>query len=541
MRIPIALYLLALAVRLALVGGFADPAYPDSFYYVDVARQLAAGHGFNIDVLWIFAEVGGHIPANPVLPIPSNAHWMPLASIVQVPFIWLLGPTAFASSLPFALIGATAAPIAWAIGRDAGASRLVAVGAGILTALPGLSLVYMAQPDNFSLYQPLVAGSLWMAARGLRGSRRSFLLAGFLAGLATLSRNDGVLVLGVLGLAFLWDRWRVIRSRGERPVHIPLATAIGAVATFSVCVVPWFARQMLVFGSLSPSTASGRVLFIRNIGEWNSITTPATLDHLLGMGLGPLLLTRIGGLVAAVFIFSVLVGVIVLIPPMLVGAWHRRRDTAFGPYLAYGVALFAFSAIVSAVHVPGGTFIHSAAALAPHGYVLALEGIVVAVAWVARRRPTWNAAQASRVFVSAAVAFGVLAAVFGSISVHATWAARRERMQAVAAALDAAGAPIDDRLMSIDASGYKYWTGHPGVVLVNDPLPTVLDVAKAYNTRWLILERDDSVPAVAQILIDGNRPPWVGPPILARPDVSVYPLCTTTADTRCSSAGTAGS
>ncbi|MHB8960356.1 MAG: ArnT family glycosyltransferase [Candidatus Limnocylindrales bacterium] len=540
MRIPIALYLLALAVRLVLVGGFADPAYPDSFYYVDVARQLAAGHGFNIDVLWIFAEVGGHIPANPVLPIPSNAHWMPLASIVQVPFIWVLGPTAFASSLPFALIGATAAPIAWAIGRDARASRLVAIGAGILTALPGLSLVYMAQPDNFSLYQPLVAGSLWMAARGLRGSRRSFLLAGFLVGLATLARNDGVLVLGVLGLAFLWDRWRAIRSRGERPVRIPLATALGAVALFAVCVVPWFARQLAVFGSLSPSTATGKVLFIRNIGEWNSITTPATLDHFLGMGLGPLLLTRLGGLVAAVFIFSVLVGVLVLIPPMLVGAWHRRRDTAFGPYLAYGVTLFAFSAIVSAVHVPGGTFIHSAAALAPHGYVLALEGIVVAVAWIARRRPTWNAAQASRIFVSAAVGFGVLAAVAGSISVHATWAAKREQMQAVASALDAAGAPADDRLMSIDASGYKYWTGHPGVVLVNDPLPTVLDVAKAYNTRWLILERDDTVPAAAQILIDGNRPPWVGPPILARPDVSVYPLCTTAADTRCSSASTAG-
>ena len=537
MRIPIALYLLALAVRLALVGGFADPAYPDSFYYVDVARQLAAGHGFSVDVLWIFAEVGGHIPANPVLPIPSNAHWMPLASLVQVPFIWLLGPTAFASALPFALIGATAAPLAWAIGRDAGAPRSVAIGAGILTALTGLSLVYLAQPDNFSLYQPLVAGSLLMAARGLRGSRRSFLLAGLLAGLATLSRNDGVLVLGVLGLGFLWDRWRAIRSRGERAVRIPLATALGAVALFAVCVAPWFARQLAVFGSLSPSTASGKVLFIRDIGEWNSITTPATLDHLLGMGLGPLLLTRLGGLVAAVFIFSVLVGVLVLIPPMLVGAWHRRRDAAFGPYLAYAVALFAFSSIVSAVHVPGGTFIHSAVALAPHGYVLALEGIVVAVAWIARRRPTWNPAQASRIFVGAAVGFGVLAAVAGAVSVHASWSAKRDRMQAVAAALDAAGAPADDRLMSIDAAGYKYWTGHPGVVLVNDPLPTVLQVAQAYDTRWLILERSDSVPAVAQILIDGNRPAWVGPPILARPDVSVYPLCPTTSDPRCAAAG----
>ena len=89
--------------RLVVAAGFPDPAYPDSFYYVDVARQLAAGNGFNVDFIWIFPEVGGAIPANPVLPIASNAHWMPLAALVQVPFIWLLGPTAMASALPFAL------------------------------------------------------------------------------------------------------------------------------------------------------------------------------------------------------------------------------------------------------------------------------------------------------------------------------------------------------------------------------------------------------------------------------------------------------
>lgn len=542
MRIPIALYLLALAGRLALLGGFADPAYPDSFYYVNVARELAAGHGFTTDVLWIFAEVGGRIPASPVLPIPSNAHWMPLASLVQVPFIWLLGPTALASALPFALVGATAAPLAWAIGRDAGATRLVSVGAGVLTAFPALSWAYMAQPDNFSLYQPLVAGALWMAARGVRGSRRSFLLAGLLAGLATLSRNDGVLVLGVLGLAFLWDRWRTRRALGDeppRPARIPLATALGSAALFALCVAPWLARQMAVFGSFSPSTASGKVLFIRDIGEWNSITAPATLDHLLGMGLGPLLLTRLGGLVAAIEIFSVLVGAVVLVPPLVLGAWHRRRDAWFGPYLAFAVALFAFSAIVSAVHVPGGTFIHSAVALAPHGYVLALEGIALGVGWVAARRRSWRPGQATRVFSAAAVGFGVLAAVGGSLAVHASWSEKRERMQAVAAALDAAGAPADDRLMSIDASGYRYWTGRPGVVLVNDPLDTVLEVARAYGTRWLILERGDTVPAAAQILTGGQRPAWVGPPILARPDVSVYPLCAAAGDSRCATAAAA--
>ena len=477
-----------------------------------------------------------------MLPIASNAHWMPLASIVQVPFIWLLGPTAMASALPFAIAGAFAAPLAWAIARDAGLSPFVAAAAGVLTALPALSFVYMAQPDNFSLYQPLVAGSLWLAARGLRGRPRDFALAGLLAGLATLSRNDGVLVLAVLGAVFLWDRWRARRPFGghpARPPRIPFVAAIGSVALFAVSVGPWYLRQLAVFGSLSPSTASGKVLFIRDIGEWNSITTPATLDHLLGMGIGPLLLSRVGGLVAAMFIFSVLVGVLVLVPFMVAGAWRRRGDATFGPFLGYAVLLFAFSALVSAVHVPGGTFIHSAVALAPHGYVLALDGIVAGIAWLAARRRGWNVAQASRVFVGGAVAFGVLAAVFGAITVHATWDDKRQRMQAVGAALDAAGAPASDRVMSIDAAGYRYWTGHPGVVLVNDPLDTVEAVARAYDIRWLVLEAADTVPAARAILVDHQRPAWVGPPITDRADVSVYPVCLAADDERCAAAANA--
>jgi len=538
-RTPVALYALALVVRLVVAAGFPDPAYPDSFYYVDVARQLASGHGFSVDVVWIFAEVGGRIPSNPVLPIPSNAHWMPLASIVQVPFIWLLGPTAIASALPFAIAGAFAAPLAWAIARDATLPPFVAVAAGVLTALPGLSFVYVAQPDNFSLYQPLVAGSLWLAARGLRGRPRAFALAGLLAGLATLSRNDGVLVLAVLGAAFLWDRWRSRRAFGVRPPRpalIPLWSAVGAVGLFALAVGPWYLRQLAVFGSLSPSTASGKVLFIRDIGEWNSITVPATLAHLLGMGAGPLLLTRLGGLVAAALIFSILVGVLVLVPFMLIGAWRRRRDAVFGPFLGYAVLLFAFSALVSAVHVPGGTFIHSAVALAPHGYVLALDGILGAVGWMAARRRGWDPTAASRVFVGGAVAFGALAAAFGSVTVHAGWDAKRQRMQAVAQALDAAGAPASDRVMSIDASGYRYWTGHPGVVLVNDPLDTVEVVARAYDIRWLILEPADSVPAARAILADDQRPPWVGPSIIRREDVAVYPVCLDPGDARCGTA-----
>jgi hypothetical protein len=546
-RIPIALYLLAFVARLVLILHFPDAAYPDSYYYADVARNLAGGRGFEVDFVWIFAEVGGRIPVDPVLPIASNAHWMPLASIVQVPFLAVFGQGAVAAALPFAFIGSLAAPLTWAIARDAGSSRLVAVGAGIMVALPVLLLAFMVQPDNFSLYQPLVAGALWLGARGLRGDARSFALAGLLVGLATLSRNDGVLVGATLGLAFVYDRWRAWRSGGGRAPAIPLWSAVACFALFAIVMAPWIARQLAVFGQISPSSASGKVFFIRSIAEWNSIATPATLDWFLGQGIGPLLASRVGGLVAAIGVFSTLALAWILVPPLFVGAWSRRRSVWFGPFFTFAAILLGFSAIVSAVHVPGGTFIHSAVALVPHSYILVLEGIAVAVTGIAARRRTWHAGRATRVFSGVAVGFAAVAAVVVGLGIHTGWEAQRADRRALAAALTLAGATPDARVMSLDAAGFDYVSGHGGVVTPNDPIETIHEVATAYRIEWLVVERDNAVAALAPVLNGEARPAWIGPPVYTipgtdgRPRAAIYPVCQGDRDARCAVVAVAAS
>lgn len=535
MRTAVALYAFALIVRLVLIALYPDPAYVDSYYYVNAARALHAGQGFNIDFIWTFVDLGGQLPANPGLPIPSNAHWMPLASIVQVPFLAVLGVSAWSSALPFALIGALAAPMTWALAGETGARREVRLGAALLVAIPAASFVFMAQPDNFSLFQPLAVGALWLGARGLKGDARSFAAAGLLVGLAMLARNDGILLGFALGLVFVWDRLGAWRS--GRSAAVPWWSAAVGAGLFLIVMVPWWARQLAVFGSISPSSASGRILWIRSIAEMNSIEGHPTIQYLLGQGPGPLFASRLTGLLEALVSFVVLVAGVVLAPFMVVGAWLRRRSLDFRPYFVYAAIFFAFSTVVSAVHIPNGTFIHSAVALAPHAYVLALEGVVDAVLWAAARRPGWNVEQATRVFVAGAVGLTMFVGIYFSFAVREDWAVERDVKLEAGQAMSDAGAGPEDVVMSLDTGGVKYWTGHPGVVAPNDPITTIERVANAYDARWLLLERRDTVDTLAPILLADQRPAWVGPAIWRQggppAEAALFPICFDPLDSRC--------
>src|SRR5687768_13023376 len=81
----------ALVVR--VVGAWLVPFPPhvDAAYYTMIAEQLATGHGFTAPALWSFLEVGGRLPADPTLPVPSNGHWMPLTAVVSGGFMSVFG------------------------------------------------------------------------------------------------------------------------------------------------------------------------------------------------------------------------------------------------------------------------------------------------------------------------------------------------------------------------------------------------------------------------------------------------------------------
>jgi len=534
MVIPIALFLVALGARIVTGALFMDPAYPDSFYYVNVAHSLAAGHGFQVDFIWNFVETGGRLPLTGVLPIPSNAHWMPLASLVQVPFIWLLGPVPLASALPFWLASAATAPVTYWIGRDAMLPRWQAAAAGLMVALPALVDPFLAQPDNFGLFMLLGTLSLWACARGLRGDRRSFALGGVLVGLAFLSRNDGVLLGVPFALAFLADLLR--RPRASR---IGWTAALLCAGGFLLVASPWILRQLEVFGSISPSAASGRILWITQYRDLYSVSTEATPASFLAQGLVPMLTSRVLGLVNALGLFATQVLLIFLVPVLVLGVWWQRHGLAWRPWMIYAATLFLSSGLLFAVHVPNGTFLHSAVALIPYAYLLTLLGIGGVVAAVARRRPSWDPVRATRVFTVMAVSVVVVMGVVSTVMTARSW--RDYQDVTLAAAEPLANAAPDERVMSPDAGGFRYLTGHPGIVTPEDPLPVVEDALRRYGVRWLVLEHDYSTLALAPVLAGEVRPDWLSAPLTVVPDphdpshpkAALYAVCLSPDDDRC--------
>ena len=543
-RIPVALFLAALAARVVAALPFFAPGYPDAVYYLAIARELAAGHGFTIPFIWSFVDVGGHLPAIGTLPIASNQHWMPLASIVQVPFIWLLGPTYLASCLPFWILGALAAPMTYWLGMDAGLGRRTSILASLLMVVPAAAAPYLSQPDNFSLYMVLAVAALWLCLRGMRGSKAAFALGGVFVGLAMLARTDGALLGVPFIVAFAAEQWGRWRGRNGSAPLIGWTAAVACFGLFLLVMAPWWVRNQVLFGSISPSSSSGRILWITTYDEQfslSAVTTPATF---FAQGLGPLLASRIGGLVAAAQGIAGTPFAFFLAPFALIGAWRHRRDVAFRPWLIYAVTFFVFSALVFAVHLPMGMALHSGMSLVPQGYLLTVVGIGSAVAWVAARRPHWNTERATRNFAVIAIVGAWVVGGLATWKLASDWTAEANlRTQLLASA---PAIPAGDRLMSPDPGAYWYRWDIPGVPTPYDSLAVVEQAAARYDVRWLVLERQFVVPSLEPVLAGTIHPAWLSKPLAVvsasgsdtgpdanLPRAALYAVCTSPGDQRC--------
>jgi hypothetical protein len=243
-RVPRAAWLLvalALVVRLAAVPAGSDfELRGDSADYDRYARSIAGGHGYP-------EQVFGHRP---------GADRPPLYPYVLGAAYAVSGDRRGAAIALQALLGTAAVAliglIAWRLwGRRAGIAAL-ALGA-VYVPLVAIGMVLLTE----TLFVALELGAVAAALEHTRSARRLrwAVLAGVLAGLAALTRGNGLVLLVPLAAAAYAGGRSHVPVASRRQALVPPAVLLAAAA---LTIAPWTIRNAVVVHELVPvSTETG--------------------------------------------------------------------------------------------------------------------------------------------------------------------------------------------------------------------------------------------------------------------------------------------
>ena len=476
----------ALVLRAVAAALVPWPPYLDASYYTVVAQSLATGEGFTVPVIWAYLEVGSQIPPDAALPIPSNAHWPPLGSIVAAAGMAALGPTWSAGQLPMVLVAALLPPLTYLIGLELFRSRMVAFAAGILALFPGPLFVLYPAIDNFAVFGLMGTLVLYASMRSVRSPvpGRWLVAAGAAAALAALTRIDGVLLTLAPATAWLIGRgWTPWRPLGARPSW---AAGFASAGVFLLVLSPWLLRNVATFGTPMPS-AGGHMLWITSYNEQFSIGRDVSLGTYLDWGWGNIVASKIGSWATIAGRTLVLMGGF-LVVPFVGGLLAYRQRPELAPFVVYFSVLFVVMGGLFTFHAPQGAWYHSAPAWLAFAYPVAVAGIAPTFGWLARWWRFLGRPATHRFLTAVGILAAVTLAITGSMSLQAGWVSGRERDLAAASFFVESGR-TDDVVMYRDAAALHLISGNPAIAIPYDSYPVIERAARAYDAKWLVVSR----------------------------------------------------
>jgi hypothetical protein len=521
--VPAMLLFLALAVRVATALPLTQPGYMDSYYYTNVAARLYAGQGLTDPYLWNFLD-------HPVgIPHPACLYWMPLSSLLIYPFFLLLGPSFRAAQIPFIMLSAVLALLAYRLAMDLSdphSGRRNGVLAALLVIFSGYYTIFWVVPDNFAPFAVTAGLSLYFCGRGLKqGQSLWFVPAGLTAGLAHLARADGLLVLLVVWAVAVIGA--LITNSGEGGAtssrRLSFAGAGLALLSYLAITAPWFYRNWAVSGH--PLASGGlQALFLRSYDDLFSYGRDLAAASYLSWGWTAILSSKLQGLSFGLINLVAVNGMIFVAPLSAVGLWALRRRIELLPFVLYALLLYA--AMTIGFTFPGmrGGLFHSSAALLPWLFAAAAVGLERIAALVSRRalfrhpsrfqsqtdvspdagRPSPpavgdpGAVLAAGVVILAVVISGFLylrggISLTGGAGATMTWN-RRDAVYADVGSWLAHRESGGERVMANNIPGFYYHTGLSGTSIPTEELPVVLEAARHYEIDYLVLEADHPQP-----------------------------------------------
>jgi len=232
-----AILAVALILRLAVVGATWDyrPA-TDAADFHRHAVSIVEGEGYpDSDIAAGGGETAFRPPAYPVF----------LASVYEV-----TGPKVNAARLVQSLLGVLTVALIGLIALRLWGRRVALIALGLAAIYPALAISDSALISE-PLFLPLELGALAAVVENRRSPHRYrwLLLAGALAGLLTLTRSNGVVLLLPLALA-VWQAPRLSRRALAAPAML--------VALALLVVAPWTIRNAVAMDSFVPvSTQAG--------------------------------------------------------------------------------------------------------------------------------------------------------------------------------------------------------------------------------------------------------------------------------------------
>ena len=488
-RDRIRLGLLALVVGLITAGLTRQPGYTDAYYYLNAAARIAHGQGLTDAALWTY------IGAPPGLPAPAFLYWMPFASLLESVSVFFVGGIVgvFHAGQIVGLVGAVLlSGIGYQFGIQIVGTRRAGMLAGLLTIFSGFFVPYWTNTDTFAIYAVVGSVALWCIGNGrATGQNRWWIAAGVLAGLAHLTRADGLLFVIVLLIAALWGQFGSLK-RGWWPAMIGLLFYV-------LTMTPWAIRNLNEIGSIMP-VGGFQSAWFSSYDQIAAYPAGASLADFLATGLPAIVQTRVTALALNLQTFIAVEGLIVLTPLLLLALWRRRLDPKLSGLIIYALGLHGLMTVIFALPGMRGGLLHSAAALVPYWAALGVVGLDDLLKWAAKRR-RWSLKQAQGFFGLALIAWGVLFSVLVGTKLIGSWNSANTAYASIGAQL-----PRDAVVMVNDPPGFYYQTGLSAVV-VPDSSPTVIPVLTyRYNVSYLLLDANRTEPFARLYNNEDNYP-----------------------------------
>jgi hypothetical protein len=479
-RIYALLFVLGLAVALGTASLQDLPGYLDSDYYFVGGLQLVEGKGFSEPFLWNYLD-------DPVgLPHPSHTYWYPLSSILAAISMYLTGQHTYtAARVIFILIAACIPPLTAALAYDIAGRRALALTSGLLAVFSVYYLPFLPVTDNYGPFM-LLGGSIFLLAK--KENRWAFPLMGLLAGLMNLARSDGLLWLGLVGLLALWRSVDTDKPLNEK-LNSFLLSGLLVVFGYLLIMAPWYARNMMTFGSPMPP-GSSRILWLTNYND--TFAFPAdrvNMDSWLDAGWGAALRVRLWALRMNLLNAFAAQGGILLFPFILIGYWNLRRDIRARIAATGWIILLVVMTIIFPLAGARGSFFHAGAAFQPFWWALAPLGLNRLVDALYRRN-ILTASHAGRVFQGLLVLVSILlSAVIIQVRIlQPGWQPEEELYVEVENFLTEQGAGPDEIAIVRNPAGYYIVSRRPTIVMPPGGPDTILALAARYGATYFVLE-----------------------------------------------------